>query len=146
MSNIAFILINLVVLFILFVIDKGFHSISIITGYFSLSVFFLMVLLNLKLNSITPAVFFFFGFVVDLYSKTFLGISSLVSLFVFYMFKVVSVKFTGNRISLLGLNFISSYILFYVFNDYSRIVSFELFTFATISTLLLGVSWFIKNS
>lgn len=137
MGIIAFIPLSIFGLLFFFVVDKSFQNIFGFFNVFSLSVLYLLFFLGFKDKVLSGFLFFFFGVLVDWYYKTFLGVSSLLSVIVLYVAAFALYKFPGNRWSFLGLHILISYFLFYIFNGYTAFVDIRNLIAALITSTIV---------
>lgn len=141
MNQVVFTLLQSLILLILFVLDKSFVGIFGLFDFFAFTVLYLMILLQLHTTRSYITVFFLFGFFVDWYNKSFLGVSSLLSIVILFVYHSIVGRFAGNKFSLFGLNFITAYILFQIWLGWNAVFSIPAFAFAAISVGVTSIMW-----
>jgi cell shape-determining protein MreD len=141
MNRIAYLILQILLLLVLFVIDKSSTGIYRLFDIFSFTVLYLMVLLHLRSSRSFITTFFVFGFLVDWYNKSFLGISSMVSIFVLFVYNIVVRRFAGNKLTMFLLNYVTAYILFQVWLGFESVASLPAFLFALFSTAITSYFW-----
>lgn len=141
MNKFASTLLQLLLLIVFFVFDKASNGIFSVFDYFSLTVIYLIILLQLNSPRSYISIFFLFGFLVDWYNKSYLGMSSLLSITILFVYNIVVRRFAGNKASLSGLNFVTSYLLFETWIGFSSFFSLQSFVFSLISLGITSLFW-----
>lgn len=118
MGGFVFIVGSLLLVLITFVLDHSWQSAFVLFHYFSISVVLLLLLLNFSKKNNT-FLFFFFGLLIDWYYKFSLGISSLLTLTVLYIFILLNHRVAANRWGQIILNTLTTFILYYIHNGYT---------------------------
>lgn len=129
-------------LLILFVADLAAQGIFRLFDVFSLTICFLVVLLNLNSSRSFITVFFVFGFLVDWVNKSFLGVSSLLSILLLFVYNMIVRRFAGNKLSLAIVNFAAGYLLFLIWTNFQNLFSIPALVCSTICLLVTSFLWF----
>jgi cell shape-determining protein MreD len=141
MNRVAFTIGQSLLLLIFFVIDKSSIGVFRPFDYFSLTILYLMVLLQLNSSRSFLTAFFLFGFLVDWYNKSFLGMSSLFAIIIAFIYNLILRRFAGNRATMFALNAITAYLLFEVWIGFREFFSVKALVFTGITMVLTAVMW-----
>lgn len=142
MNNIISKLIYLLILCLLFVVDRALAGTFGVFEYFSFTILFLIILSGLKSEKNNMAIFFMYGLLVDSFGKGFLGFSSLVSVLVAYLYVFVSNKAGSNKLIQLGVSFFMTYFLFIIDRGFDKIFSLEYLIGSIIIAGISNIVWF----
>jgi hypothetical protein len=126
-----------------FIFDQAFSSVLYAFTFFSFSILFISFFANIKkgVNINLILLFFVFGLYIDLFRHTFLGISSLLSIIVLFIYKYIRYRFAGNVPSIFFTNFVFIYLLFLIIHHFDKIFSKEAFVGGVVTTIIAAVVW-----
>jgi hypothetical protein len=130
---------------LLFIIDKSLTGIFDFSNYFSLSITFLMILVNLQRSQPFTSIFFLFGLLSDWFNKSFVGLYSLISVVLSYIYLLLKLKIAGNKIALFITNFVTSYALYLISLHFDYFFNIKAFIGALLTTLISSLLWFRSN-
>lgn len=132
-------LIFLTILF--FIVDKSLASVSGVFEYFSLTITFLLYIVNTKSYSTYILEFFFFGILCEWYNRYFLGVGVLISIIILYLFYVFKIMFYSNRLFKTLINLIFAYILAFVYLGFLSVLDIRNLVISFISTAFVTYLW-----
>ena len=132
----------IVIMLVLFVVDKAWSGVFSLFDYISLSILFLVFLANLRTRESFIVPFFVFAIVSDWYNKVFIGSGAVVVIVSLYLFNIFRIRFINNKPALTILNLIFIWILLLVINGLENIFSLNYVIGAVVSSLLISPIFF----
>jgi hypothetical protein len=128
-------------LIVFFLIDKAFSGLLFPFNYFSLTLVFLLLLVNIKANRTYLPQFFIFGLLADWYNRVLLGPGALVAIIGLYLFYALKIRFYGHKVWMTILNFAFSFLLTWIFLGFGNVLNLETLLMSLISMVLVSILW-----
>ncbi len=125
-----------------FILEMSAKSVFPLFTYFSPVILFLFILSNIPNTSRAFLInYFVLGMLVDWYNKAFLGLSSLFSVALAYVYYVLVENYGANKIIVGILNFAGAYLFFLIIHNFQELLTFEGLVSSFVITALTAVLW-----